>query len=408
MSPAARAYVHGLVEESLGLPKGVVGLEDLPGDLVDLITSAVRGKTFREAGSPLVDQRLNEFLLEVKRDSLERDGFFAWKARWPEARPFAACLTHDVDSIEHSRRHILSTWRRFTAGDLILGLLGLRSLYRNIGLVSSVEGRRGFRSSFFLLTSNYSLGDLVPSISPLKESGWEVGLHGDFGTHDSLEKMREAVEKFETATGSPPAGVREHYLRFDFEKTWQIMESVGFAYDTSVGARKSLGFPLGLSTPFHPPSHDWSSMKILEIPLVLMDTTLWGYLKLEEQEGMAEVERMIEKVREVGGLFTLLWHQEAIRMRGGRLYPRILEKLASGECFVSSGIGVASWWESRSVPLVREGQEYRLGGTPPTGLRLHLEYSQGRKPRVDCGDLEVTQRGTLVKVNSGEFRLRVE
>src|SRR5207244_2442968 len=83
-------------------------------------------------------------------------------------------------------RHILSTRRRFRAGDLILGLLGLRSLYRNIGLVAGEEGRKGFRSSFFLLTSNYSLGDLVPSITPLEEDGWEIGLHGDFGTHDSL------------------------------------------------------------------------------------------------------------------------------------------------------------------------------------------------------------------------------
>src|SRR2546428_13535027 len=104
-------------------------------------------------------------------------------------------------------------------------------------------------------------------------------------------------------------------------------------------------------------------MKILEIPLVLMDTTLWGYLKLEEQEGMAEVERMIERVREVGGLFTLLWHQEAIRMRGGRLYPKILEKLGKMDCFVSSGIDVASGWESRRVPLVRSGQEYSCRGT---------------------------------------------
>src|SRR5207247_5013308 len=71
MSTAARAYVHGLVEENLGLPKGVIGSEDLPADLVDHITSAVRGKTSREAGSPLVEQELNEFLLEVKRYSLE-------------------------------------------------------------------------------------------------------------------------------------------------------------------------------------------------------------------------------------------------------------------------------------------------------------------------------------------------
>src|SRR5438093_7402085 len=146
MSTAARAYVHGLVEENLGLPKGVIGSEDLPADLVDLITSAVTGKTSREASSPLVEQKLNEFLLEVKKYSLERDGFFAWKARWPEARPFAACLTHDVDNIEHSRRHLLSTRRRFTAGDLMPALLGLRSLHRTVASFAGREDRPGFRS----------------------------------------------------------------------------------------------------------------------------------------------------------------------------------------------------------------------------------------------------------------------
>ncbi len=56
MSTAARAYVHGLVEENLGLPKGVIGSDDLPADLVDLIASAVTGKTSREAGGPLVEE----------------------------------------------------------------------------------------------------------------------------------------------------------------------------------------------------------------------------------------------------------------------------------------------------------------------------------------------------------------
>src|SRR5437867_12228472 len=105
MSTAARAYVHGLVEENLGLPKGVIGSGDLPADLVDLITSAVTGKTSREADSPLVEQKLNEFLLEVRRYSLERAGCFAWQARWPAAPPAAACLTADVRYIELSPCH---------------------------------------------------------------------------------------------------------------------------------------------------------------------------------------------------------------------------------------------------------------------------------------------------------------
>jgi len=408
LNPPARAFVLGLAEENLGLPRGSIGPEDLPADLVDLVVSAFEGKSSPCMERPYVDERLNGFLGELKRYSVEKHGFFAWKARWPGAAPFGVCLTHDVDNISHPRRHILQTRGRFRSRDLILALTGLRSLYRNLEVVANEERKRGFRSSLFLLTSNYSLRDLFPSVSSLKEEGWDIGLHGDFGTHDSFERMREAVARFQAAMGFAPQGVREHYLRFDREKTWKIMESVGFLYDTSVGSRESLGFPMGISTPFHPPNSDWSSMKIVEIPLVLMDTTLWGHMKLREEDGFADLQMMLERVKDVGGLFTLLWHQEAIRMKGGRLYSKILERLAKTHGFVSTAAGVASWWNSRSVPLVRDEHEYVFKGVPPVGLRLHLECSDGVVPKVVGGTLEVAEGSTLVRVNSPEFRLRIE
>ena len=68
-------------------------------------------------------------------------------------------------------------------------------------------------------------------------------------------------------------------------------------------------------------------MNLLELPLVLMDTTLWGYLKRTEEEGFADAMRMMKAVEEVEGLFTLLWHQEAVRMRGGRIYWALLDEI---------------------------------------------------------------------------------
>src|SRR5208283_2040508 len=120
----------------------------------------------------------------------------------------------------------------------------------------------------------------------LHKKGWESGLHGDFGTHDSLEEMRKAVERLTEGIGLSPRGLREHYLRFDYAKSWQIMEESGFDYHTTVGTNDALGFKLGLATPFHPPDATWAPMRLLELPLSLMDTTLWGYLKKSEEEGM--------------------------------------------------------------------------------------------------------------------------
>jgi len=408
LKDSIKNYVLGLVQENLGLPVGEVVADDLPRDLVDLIASAVRGESPGEPERPYVEEELGEFFRETRVSSLEKNGYFLYKARWPNASRFAVCLTHDVDSIAHTRGHIFSTRQRFGRGDLILGMIGLKALYNNLLSVADEERRRGFRSSFFILTLSYSLSELSGTLRLLKNDGWEIGLHGDFGTHDSPVKMREALERFRGGTGLTPTGVREHYLRFDFEKTWEIMEKIGFIYDSSIGPREALGFPMGLTAPFHPPDRDWLPMRLLEIPLALMDTTLWGYLKRSEEEGLRDVELTIEKISRVGGLFTLLWHQEAFRMRGGRLYGKILEQLANKNCSVSSAEGVASWWNARAAPLVKEEGEYHFKGSPPEGLCLQFESSEGRAPQVAGGTLEEGEGGQVVRVTSQAFSLRVE
>ncbi len=142
--------------------------------------------------------------------------------------------------------------------------------------------------------------------------------------------------------GFRPSGLREHYLKFDFAKTWGIMEAAGFDYDTTVGTNDRLGFKVGLATPFHPPDGSWSPMSLLELPLVLMDTTLWGYLKRSEEEGLGDAVRMMNAVEEVEGLFTLLWHQEAVRMKGGRHVLAAPRQSSRG--------GVASWGAGPRYP----------------------------------------------------------
>jgi hypothetical protein len=103
--------------------------------------------------------------------------------------------------------------------------------------------------------------------------------------------------------------------------------------------------------------------------------------------------RMMAMVVEVEGLFTLLWHQEAVRMKGGRIYWRILRELGRRKrLFVGSGLDVARWWRAREVPLkmAKGGKLITLGARPPKGLTLILK----------------TRTGTRVKVRSGSVRKR--
>jgi peptidoglycan/xylan/chitin deacetylase (PgdA/CDA1 family) len=298
---------------------------------------------------------------------------------------------------------VFAVRNRFSSSDLVLAVLGLRSLYNNIALVAAIENKRGVRSSFYVLTSNYNLGKISAELAKLAADGWEVGLHGEFGTHDSKEKMEDDISRFKKALGFNPAGVREHFLRFDFENTWRLASDAGFAYDTTTGARDTLGFRIGLCTPFHPPGEDWAPMKLLELPLVLMDTTLWGYLKLSEEDGLTRTRGLISLVRATGGLFTLLWHQESLRMKGGRIYPQILDDLVADGAWVANANAVTSWWNGRAVPLQRRGDTYLLSGGAPRGLCLEVFAREGLIPSVKGGAVERVGDRFLVRVQSGDF-----
>jgi len=405
-----KAYAAGFLEGSLGLASGALRPEDVPGSLVDELTSVMRGSSPGDSNTPSLEAKFMEFLSGLERSALEERGFFVRKARWPGAAPLAVCLTHDVDNIERPQEHVLKVKDRFSASDFRKAQRGLISLYDNIDLIREREAEQGFRSSFYLMSAEYPLEKVRDSARRLQTKGWEVGLHGDFGTHDSEAEMGKAVERLTEGIGIRPRGLREHYLRFDFGKSWRVMESSGFDYDTTIGTNDRLGFKLGLATPFHPPDDAWRPLRLLELPLSLMDTTLWGYLKRAEEEGFEDVMRSMDLVERVEGLFTLLWHQEAVRMRGGRMYWRVLKRLGRRKgVFVGSGAEIAKWWRAREVTLrvAEGGRLVTLGGRPPKGLTIILKTKAGVRARVTSGSV-VKRKGELLVSPSGRsFRLRV-
>lgn len=406
MNLALHSFVATLVGESLGLPLGTLDSAQLPADLVELVAGAMRGDEKAASPDPIVESAVNAFGAELERAELERSGFHVRKARWPGNAPYAVALTHDVDNIARPRSHLMERRSRFSKRDFLLAILGVRSVYDNVSYMAGLERAKGLRSSFYFLSSEYDMGKVSADLPALQREGWEVGLHGDFGTHDSAEKFAEALARFRRVAGVEPTGVREHYLRFDFRKTWGIIDSAGLDYDTTVGNRATLGFRMGLATPFHPPDSDWKPMRILELPLVLMDTTLWGYLKRNEEEGMSDFLSMKGKVARVNGLFTLLWHQEAAKMKGGRIYPKLLDGFKADGCFVGTGNAIVSWWRRRAAPLVRSGGRLVMEAAP-ADLCLLVKAKEELKLSVEGGTALMVGESCVVTAQGGKLDVKL-
>jgi hypothetical protein len=93
-------------------------------------------------------------------------------------------------------------------------------------------------------------------------------------------------------------------------------------------------------------------MRILELPLVLMDTTLaeQRYLALSPEAAWAEVERVLDHLHDVGGCAAVLWHNDrfdGVYGRGWeRLYDRLLDGIAARGGHADTAGALAAHWRA--------------------------------------------------------------
>ena len=74
--------------------------------------------------------------------------------------------------------------------------------------------------------------------------------------------------------------------------------------------------------------------KIIEFPVTLMDAYLFSYMKISEEKIISVIEKTLNSCRQLDSDFnvmSILWHDNVLKMKGGRIYPKILEFLSSQE-----------------------------------------------------------------------------
>ena len=174
--------------------------------------------------------------------------------------------------------------------------------------------------------------------------GAESGIHPGYNTYRSPEKLRREVSILREALGDRPLGGRQHYLRWAPD-SWIDWENCGLAYDSSVGFAERIGFRAGTSIPYQP----WlfplnRQADLFEIPLLVMDRTLLAHMRLSKQQAIQCVNHLIKQCRGVGGVFTILWHNDSfLNPFYQDVYFGLLESLANIENYD---------WQAERTPLV--------------------------------------------------------
>ena len=263
----------------------------------------------------------NENILNPKvSEYLIKNGFHI---DYEDGKKFAIFLSHDIDDLYPSFKHLIRSLGPYPLHKQKLGFLKFirsyskkRTPYKNFKKIVQLEKRYNANSSFFFLSSEkdifgkkYNVEDVKDEISYLIEQDCEIGLHTSFYAYNNLEMIKHEKEKLERIIGKKIYGVRNHVYRFKTPDTWNLLSQAGFEYDSTFGYHDMVGFRNGMCHPYNP--YDLNTeqvIPIIEIPPCVVDVSLFSYMKLNADKSWILIKKLIDDVEKLGGVLTILWH----------------------------------------------------------------------------------------------------
>lgn len=268
----------------------------------------------------------------------------------PRTRGLRVKVSHDIDEIGIPFSLRNTAVQLIVRQSIVVGMRDLMSGFadvepgslRQVMEVCLLAEERGLRSTLYWKTSDagpydsgYSLGDprIEKIIAWARNRNIEMGVHPGYETYLSLPNLRKEVDRCKTAVKGERIGGRQHYLRWRPE-TWAHWEQCGLAYDSTVGYADRVGFRAGTCVPYFP--WLWKEGRradLLEIPLVVMDRTMVSekYMAMSPDASVATLRMLMRRCEAVGGVLTLLWHNNCLGRPFSAYFPRIFDTLSGTE-----------------------------------------------------------------------------
>ena len=250
---------------------------------------------------------------------------------------FAFFLTHDVDRVKYynlnnflftskllfglsksDKKKTFLIKELFKIGLNILNVFNNKDPFWNFEELSDIEKRIGLKSTYFFLPKDQKHIDAYYNIKGkkikhliefLQSEGNEIGLHGTVNSHNSILALGKIHKEFLAVTDLKQIGIRQHRLMWIHPETAIYHEKTGIVYDSTLCFATREGFRNSYCHPFR--LFDFENNRMLsywEIPLNVMDSTLFHYRKLSTMEAMNSITTILNEIKKFNGVFTLLWH----------------------------------------------------------------------------------------------------
>ncbi|MFA7055950.1 MAG: hypothetical protein WC155_00135 [Candidatus Cloacimonadales bacterium] len=276
---------------------------------------------------PVVDAYCDilDNILEISLPNYEK-GF-----KWKHDKSFSMSLSHDIDywdvwSKEHFSEIMKYNKSRFKNTPIkslykIMGHFLTKKQFSPVRAMHKIlrkEQKEQVRSTNFILVQDisddarraYFANDKYREQLKKVFISSDVGLHGSPESAYYIKETKKELEKLNKLFPQP-LGYRSHKLSFEYRITFDTLDKMKVKYDSSLGYWEHIGFRAGISFPFYP--YDIENdrpFETLEIPLVVMDTTLISEagMQLNPFTASYRLAKLIIRARKFRSHISILWH----------------------------------------------------------------------------------------------------
>jgi hypothetical protein len=254
----------------------------------------------------------------------------------PEVRFAKINLTHDIDTLGkyHSFRGVLGGIKRGEWHEVWQSLTDIKKDpdYSFPWLIRQDKQVAGAQMIYFAKDTtgrgydypqyNLNGSEWQQTRLMLENSGAIIGLHSSYNDRHLPEHDRGGINR---------QYHRSHYLKCSIRRMQQLADA-GVTDDYTMGFPDRIGFRLQTTRPvrwFNPLTMTLTNLTLH--PLTVMDVTLHAerYMHLGEDEAYFLCQELFDRVRNLNGELTLLWHNSNINNNTyhRNLYPKLLKLL---------------------------------------------------------------------------------
>jgi hypothetical protein len=143
----------------------------------------------------------------------------------------------------------------------------------------------------------------------------EIGIHPSYKSNLSPTLLQEEKDRLTYILDqeNQPEKSRQHFLKLQLPHTYRKLIKANLLHDYTMGYADCIGFRAGTarSHPFFDIEKNQITKLIIH-PFSYMDGTLNEYLKLSPIDAQAKIKEIVNEVKQFGGEFICIWHNETI------------------------------------------------------------------------------------------------